>query len=159
MFSKFLRLMISTSTFSEIGRKKIMALEFGMDLFFEPGSTWKAVWVKWVKVTLLWWTLMSGSDYDLLHFTSLDCIELSVIFAVAVASLQSVGKISSTLCPPVVFFMCWSPMRGTRYFACFPYKMQNEVFHLVRLHSIDCVCWKQRPVAFAQNRCLIQQSR
>ena len=47
---------------------------------------------------------MSGSDYDLLHFTSLDCIELSVIFAVAVVSLQSAGKIEfSTVSPRGVF--------------------------------------------------------
>merc|ERR1712173_440158 len=37
-FSKFPRCKISTSTFSEIGnKKKLMALEFGVDLFF---STW-----------------------------------------------------------------------------------------------------------------------
>ena len=37
--------------------------------------------------------------------------------------------------------------------------MQDEVFHLVRLHSIDCICWKQRPAAFAQNRNLLLDAK
>ena len=44
-FSKFPRWMICFSTFSEIrNRKKLMAAEFGVDLFFEHGATWTAVW-------------------------------------------------------------------------------------------------------------------
>ena len=52
--------MISTSTFSEIGnKKKLMALEFGVDLFFKPGYTWKAV----CHLTCWWWQVDDNNNY------------------------------------------------------------------------------------------------
>ena len=41
--------MISTSTFSEIGKKKLMALEFGMDLFLNLGPP---------ESQCVWWCLV-----------------------------------------------------------------------------------------------------